>query len=101
MADEEPYDAGDQKLVEEAAKAAKQAEKDRVAFLESAMAQPNGRKWFYELLRNCGVGRNPYSTTDRGTAFNCGELNIGLPIMAELQTHCPQLYLLMMKENSQ
>jgi len=100
MAEDNPYDSGDQKAVEAAAKAAKQAEKDRVAFLEGAMSIPNGRKWFYDLLARTGVGRNPYSASDRGTAFSCGELNIGLPIMADLLNHCPKMYQLMMEENS-
>lgn len=96
----ETYDSGDQKAIDAAAKSAKQREKDRVAFLESAMSIPNGRKWFYDFFVTCGIGRNPYSASDRGTAFSCGELNIGLPIWAEIQTHCPKQYLLMMKENS-
>lgn len=100
MADEKPYDAGDAASVKEVAKEAKQADLRRKEFLNAAMSREDGREWFYALLLRCHCFQNPFnSQSDRMTSFNCGEMNIGLPILADLNTMCPEQYLLMMKEN--
>lgn len=97
---EKPYDAGDAKDVKEADKEAKRATQRRSEFLNAAMSREDGREWFYHLLLSCHCFQNPFSpSNDRQTSFNCGEMNIGLPILADLNNMCPEQYLLMMKEN--
>lgn len=96
---EAPLDAGDAASVKAHAKAAKTRDEMKREFLVAAMERVDGRMFFYDLLTTCHCFTNPYSSTDRGTAFNCGEMNIGLPLLAELNTYCTEQYLTMMKEN--
>lgn len=98
---EKPYDAGDAADVKDAAKEAKRKELRKTEFLVAAMNREDGREWFHGLLVQTHCFQNPFNAAnDRLTSFNCGEMNIGLPILADLNNLCPEQYLLMMKENS-
>jgi hypothetical protein len=102
MAEDEdlPLDVGDAKSVKEHSKEARDREKKRIEFLRTAMLREEGRIFFYDLLVATHCFRNPFSPEgDRYTAFNCGEMNIGLQVLADLNTHCTKEYLIMMEEN--
>lgn len=101
MAEEKvPLDVGDAKSVKEHSKEGKDRAKKKIEFIQAAMQRPDGRAWFYDLLVGSHCFRNPFSPTDdRHTSFNCGEMNMGLQILADLNTHCTRDYLTMMEEN--
>lgn len=84
----------------QAAKDAKLLEAQRAEVLRQLMSTTAGRRWLHDLLAVCGVGRTPYTTDPYDTAFNCGQQNIGLRLLAESMSAAPGSYLEMMKENS-
>lgn len=95
----EVIDSSDAKSV---AKAIAKA-KDRDVILREALVEilrtPSGRAWVKSVLDRCRPYRTPYSTDPIQMAFNCGESNIGLELIAEIHAASADLYLVMMKEN--
>lgn len=94
-----PYDSSDPKAVKEAVKDAKS--KDLVASegLKTMMGHESGRAWLYKTLMLADPFRNPFTTDAGRTAFNCGEINITMQLLAEMQEASLDLYLQMIKEN--
>lgn len=101
MADEKkPLDVGDAASVKELAKEAKSiAERQKEAVLVF-MSSIDGRKWFYDLLVMCHLYVNPFSKDALIMAHNCGEMNIGQYVLAQINAATPELYLQMLKENA-
>jgi hypothetical protein len=95
------YDAGNRKDIRRAEKLAKQAERNRVDYTKRIMSEVLGREWMHTLLIKCSIFSTPFV---RGasdiTSFNCGSQNVGLQIFADVVTHCPTQYILMMQEAS-
>lgn len=93
------YNASDEKQV---AKATKKAEFDkalRFDVIKSIMSTAPGRSWIYNWLYKCHVFHTPFIAGQQdATAFNCGEQNIGLFLLAEVQAAAPDLYLQMVTE---
>lgn len=100
MTDEKTYDASDPKDVKDAVKTAKNRDARQREALRTIMSDPQSRFWVYCLLERCHPTQNPFSSNALHTAFNCGEQNIGLQLLAELHNCSVDLYLTMMKENS-
>lgn len=90
--------ASERSSVRQAQKTAKIAESLRHATLTQLMSTPTGRAWMYDLLARCHIGSTPFSTDALTTAFQCGEQNIGLQLWGDLQSTCPDQYILMMRE---
>lgn len=95
----ETYDASDPKAVRAAAKTAKSADDIAREGLRQTMQSEQGRKWLYRALMMCDPFRNPFSSEALEMARRCGEVNIGLQLIADMDEVSPELYLLMMKEN--
>lgn len=57
-----------------------------------------GRRLVWGMLDRAGVFRLSFSTDPLVTAFNEGRKNEGLRILAQIQTLCPDLYAVMVKE---
>lgn len=96
---EETYDTSDPKAVNTIRKKAARTRADRLKFVEAAMSHEQGRAWFYDILLYCHIFRNSFEDDPYRTAFKCGENNIGLRILDDVQTAAPDNYLLMVKEN--
>lgn len=97
---EVPYDTGDEKQVNTARKKNARTRAHRLEFVAAAMTTEQGRAWFYDLLLRTYIFKNPYiSDSPTDTSFRCGELNIGLQVLDDIQTAAPELYLTMIKEN--
>lgn len=94
------YDSSDPKAVEKSAKATKTKEVLRKEGLRQVMSTEHGRAWMHGLLESTGPFRSPYSSDPISMARNCGEANVGLRLIAELHECSTELYLQMMKENS-
>lgn len=74
---------------------------ERKVVLRSVMSVKAGREWMFNLLGECGIYRTPYAPGDSyATAFNCGQQNVGLRLVASLVEACPDDYTRMMKEQS-
>ncbi len=94
------YDSSDPRTVEKATKDTKTKEVLRKEGMRQVMSTEPGRAWMHGLLESTGPFRSPYSSDPIAMARNCGEANIGLRLIAELHACSTELYLLMMKENT-
>lgn len=95
---EEAYDTSDPKSVNKARKKSARTRADRLRFIEAAMGTAEGRAWYYDILLFCKCFQGPFDTDPYKTAFNCGQQNIGLRILDDLQTAAPKNYDLMIVE---
>lgn len=96
---EVPYDTSDPQVVNTVRKKAARTRADRLEFVKAAMQHEQGRAWFYDLLVRCYITRTPFISGDpHATSFRCGEQNIGLQIIDDIQTASPDEYTIMMTE---
>lgn len=79
--------------------AAEQKAFDRVEDVKWLMGQLRGRRFMWDLLDKSGFRREPM-TGNAQTYFNLGAAKIGREQEAELHAICPELYVQMIKENS-
>lgn len=100
MSEEQLYDTNDPAAVKEKAKQVKQDEKARATMIKAIMDLPQGRKWIWEILTWCHVFSNPFATNAMIMAHNCGEMNIGQRMMADIMSACPDTWQQMVKENN-
>lgn len=100
MTDEVPRDSSDPKQIAKAIKASKTKDEVRQEGLRQLMMSAQGRTWMWAHLESCDPYRTPFSNDPIQMAFNCGESNVGLRTIAEIHALEPELYLVMMKENS-
>ena len=94
------HDAGDIKSVKALEKEVKSEAATQNEFIRDMMLDVRGRKWFFNLLTQCHILRNPFSPDPLRMSFDCGEMNIGQQVFVNLQSACPDLYLKMMEENN-
>lgn len=95
----ESYDTSDKEQVNKARKKHARNRADRLRFIEAAMDQEEGRGWYFDILNFCKVFRTPFNDDPYRTAFSCGELNVGLRILEDIQIAAPKQYLQMLQEN--
>jgi hypothetical protein len=94
------YDASNPRHIRKAEKRARSIEASSALYLHATMATVEGRAWFYALLERCHVFHQPFNLNALQTAFNCGEMNIGQIILAEIMVICPDQYLFMLREHT-
>ena len=96
--DYDPFDNEDQEE-----KQKEQSLQDRLQAKEEAndflflMRRAEGRRFIWRLLTWTHVFRSSF-TGNSETFFREGERNVGCRLMNEIHTHCPDLYLTMVKE---
>jgi hypothetical protein len=93
-------DTSDPRQVEKAIKAAKTKDEVREEGLRQLMSSVQGRVWLHSFLMKAPVLGSTFSRDPYQTAFNCGEQNIMRQLVAELHECSTELYLVMMKENT-
>lgn len=96
---DESYDTSDKEQVNTARKKSSRTRATRLKFVSAAMQHEEGRSWYYDLLTFCKVFQGPYRDNPYETAFLCGEQNVGLRILDDIQTAAPEQYVLMISEN--
>lgn len=94
------YNAANRKDVRLAQKAELVAIRQRLDYTIHVMSTPAGRQWLWSILERCHVFANPFTDTDRLTAFSCGEMNIGQAILADIMTAAPDSYIQAMRESN-
>jgi hypothetical protein len=62
------------------------------------LSTPAGRRFLRHLLTLCKVGQQPFTPNALTMSFNCGELNIGNQILAEIMSIDPDGYVRMQRE---
>lgn len=70
------------------------------ADLKWLMGSKRGRRVVWRLLDSAGVFRTSFNTNAMAMAFAEGNRNYGLRTLAMLHVQCPELYPVMMKENT-
>ena len=95
---EESYDTSEPQQVNKAKKRYARTRADRLKFVEAAMEHEQGRAWFYDLLTFCHVFSTPFDSDPYRTSFLCGQQNIGLKILSDIQDSSPDGYLKMVNE---
>lgn len=68
--------------------------------LKWLLSSRRGRRIVWRLLDQAGVFRSSFSQNAMQMAFNEGNRNYGQRTLAQIHTHCPELYPLMVKEQS-
>lgn len=66
--------------------------------LKWLMGSKRGRRIVWRFLDRAGVFRLSFNTNSMTMAFNEGNRNEGLRILAQIHTLCPELYPVMVKE---
>lgn len=98
------YDPTDTEGLERA-KAEEKAQK-RVAQLKKEadfkwlMSDERGRRIVWGFLAEAGVFKSSFNTNSMQMAFNEGKRNYGLHTLTELHEICPELYPVMLEENT-
>ena len=91
--------AAERKDIRRAEKPAAESERARLAFVVAAMSTNQRRVYFYSLLSTCSIFDGSFSGDALLDAFTNGQRNIGLMIYNDIVTHCPDYFVLMMKES--
>ncbi len=69
--------------------------------LEQVMNTECGRRFIWKILSASGVFHSSFSSDPYSTAFNEGARNKGLELFNNLLSVCPDLYLVMAKEDKE
>lgn len=75
--------------------------KQQIADFKWLMADPRGRRIVWRQLGAAGVFQSSFDSTAMNMAFNEGRRSEGLRLLAQIHELCPDLYPIMMKEQSQ
>lgn len=95
------YNAGERKDVRRAEKDAALADQQRREVMVQIMSAIPGRRWMLEKLEECHVFQTSYSREPIVMAFNEGQRDIGLRLLNDIMSSCPDQYILMMRENNE
>lgn len=83
---------------QKAAEAQAEVRRVQVEDVKWLLAHKAGRRFVWRLLEQAGVYRTSFNNSGSVTAFNEGQRNIGLMLVAEIQELVPERYLDMLKE---
>ena len=76
-------------------------EKESIDKVTSALLRsPDGRKFLWWLLDIGRYGQIPFTGNALTGAFQCGELNVGQQVLAQLTETDPEGFLILLKERS-
>lgn len=102
MEDFDPLDTHQQDAQrEDEAKRRALVRKQEIADFKWLMADPRGRRIVWRQLAAAGVFQSSFDPTAMTMAFNEGRRSEGLRLLAQIHELCPDLYPIMMKEQSQ
>ena len=94
-----PYDAGDPDAVNTARKKSGRRRAERLRVVEAIRKLPDGRSWMYGLLERCHIYHTSFVQGDaHATSFKEGERNVGLMLVADIMSACPEQYPVMCRE---
>ncbi len=94
---DEFFNAADPEAVSRKKRKADRADSLRLAAFKAVMATREGRRYLWWLLDRCGVFRTSF-TGNSTTFFNEGQRNVGLMLIADITTACPEAYIVMLNE---
>lgn len=65
------------------------------------MKSKQGRRFVWRMLEQAGMFRTSFSMNGLEMAKNEGQRNVGIMLMAEITTTCPEQYFVMIKEHQE
>lgn len=68
--------------------------------LKWVLSNKRGRRFVRRLLEMAGVYRSSFNTNALTMSLNEGQRNVGLKLVAQMMTHCPERYIDILKEHS-
>lgn len=83
---------------EESAKVARLRRLEEIGDIRWLMSEERGRRLVWRLLAMTGVYRSSFNSSGSVMAFNEGQRNIGLKLVADIHEACPEQYTRMRKE---
>lgn len=96
-----PYDAGNRRDVRAAEKQAKLAEQQRREIVTGIMSVVPGRGWMCDLLEHCHIFHTSYNDLPHRMAFMEGQREVGIRLLSDIMSACPDHYVLMMRERNE
>ena len=96
----EVYNAANRAHIKAAAKAARLVERQRQEIISGIMSVASGRAWVLDLLEVCHIFSTSFQSNALQTAFAEGERNIGLRLLNDVMSACPDQYVEMMRERN-
>jgi hypothetical protein len=96
---EDGFDAGDRTHVRKARDNEKRTDKERASVVSGLMTIPEGRKWLWDFMSQCGIYTTPFSENALVMAFNTGKADVGRRLLADIVEYAPDAYVLMIKEH--
>jgi hypothetical protein len=91
--------ASDPRTVDQKEKLQRERSRAKEDFIRASLGTREGRIWFWDLLDECGVFRNPWAANALVTAHACGEMNVGQKVLSEVVRIVPDYFSTMLKEN--
>jgi hypothetical protein len=83
---------------EEKVERARLAQRIEISDLKWLMTDKRGRRFIWRLLEQAGVFQSSFSPNNAVMAFNEGKRNYGVWMLAQINAHCPESYIVMAKE---
>jgi hypothetical protein len=97
----DPQDIEAQQSAEDKRRTARRLDQEsEESDLKWLMGSRRGRRIVWRLLAQAGVFRSSFSQNSMQMAFNEGNRNFGQHTLALVHTHCPELYPVMVKEQT-
>lgn len=93
-----PYDASNRKDVRRLEKASRLAARDDADCIRKIMSDTFGRAWMWRKLEAARIFDDPFTGDPLVEAYNKGNRNFGMILLADIMLHCPQMYLKMTEE---
>lgn len=91
---------GDRKSIRRLEKQAAIDLAQREAFVRTMMSTIEGRTWFWHHISACHCFRTTFTSDTHTTAFSEGQRSIGLAMLGEVMSACPDLYIQAMRESN-
>jgi hypothetical protein len=94
--------AADRKSIRRLEKAAKLAETQRREVITSIMVTSAGRQWLWDRMSECSIFSTTHVPADPyASAFQEGRRSVGLSLLSDIMTHCPDQFILAMREQNE
>jgi len=94
------YDPTNRKHVKAAERSAKQAADEARQIVVTIMGLTQGRRWMHDRLKAASIFATTFNGNALQTAYNEGRRSVGLEILAEIMSSCPDQYVQMMREEN-
>ena len=96
-----PANAADRKDVRRLEKQAKVIDTQRKAVIHNVMSTIEGRHWLWDVLASCHCFSSTFNGDALQSTFNEGRRSVGLAILDDITSTCPDQYIQAMRESNE